>query len=114
MNGRGELLERVGQDDHLRLRTELVEEVAGARHRLERRDDLLDLGEPETVLGEQVEPVAHQDVVVGLVAGRAEESVDAGGLGHRHPHLGDQHTFEVEGDDRLRRFDVGGHVVIVA
>ena len=41
-------------------------------------------------------------VVVGLVAGRALELVDAGSEGEVDPHLGDQHPFDVEGHQLLR------------
>ena len=43
----------------------------------------------EAVPVEQLEPAAHQDVVVGLVAGRAAQLGDAGALGDGDPDLGD-------------------------
>jgi hypothetical protein len=44
---------------------------------------------------------AHQHVVVGLVARRPAQLVDARALGDGDPDLGDEHALEVEGDDRL-------------
>ena len=58
-------------------------------------------GSPVGMFGEEVEPRAHQHVVVGLVAGGAEQPVDAGGFGHGNPDLGDEHPLQVERDDRL-------------
>ncbi len=55
----------------------------------------------EAVLVEEVEPVPHEDVVVGLVPRRAAQGVDAGALGDGDPDLGDEDALEVEHDDGL-------------
>jgi ATP-dependent 26S proteasome regulatory subunit len=76
-----------------------VEEVARAGHRPHAADHGLDVGELQPVLAQQADAVAHQLVVVGLVARGAAELGDAGALGERDPDLGDEHAFEVEADD---------------
>ena len=52
------------------------------------------------VLGQQIQPVAHQHVVVGLVARRAAQRLDARALGDGDPDLGQQHALDVERDER--------------
>ena len=54
----------------------------------------------EPVALEQVEAVAHQDVVVGLVAGRAAQLLDAGALGDGDPDLGEQDALDVQGHEQ--------------
>ena len=81
---------------------ELVEELLGAGQGLHRADDLVDVGQLETVLVEDFEPPAHELVVVRLVAGRAPEGIDSGLLGKGDPHLGDEDSFEIEADDEWR------------
>ena len=62
-------------------------------------------------LGQEVEAVPHQDVVVRLVPGGAAQPVDAGALGDGDPDLRDEDTLEVEGDDGLLRLP--GHRAIL-
>ena len=97
----GELLEGVRQDHDLGALAQRVEELDGAGQGSEAGDDVGDLRHAEPVRVEQVEPVPHQDVVVGLVAGRAAQLLDPGPLGHGDPDLRDEDAFEVEGHDRL-------------
>ena len=52
---------------------QVVEERHRPRQRRQLADRRLDRAEPEPVAVEQVEPAAHQHVVVGLVAGRAAQ-----------------------------------------
>jgi hypothetical protein len=101
--GTGELFEGVRQDHHLGAGPQLGQERCGAGQGRQGGDHLLDPSQRETVAIQDVEPVAHECVVVGLVAGGAAQLVDAGPLGHRHPDLGNQHPFQVQGDDRLLR-----------
>ena len=54
----------------------------------------------QPVAVEQLEPAAHQHVVVRLVAGRAAQLVDAGALGDGDPDLRQQHALDVERDQR--------------
>ena len=49
---------------------------------------------------EQLEPPAHQHVVVRLVPGRQAQFVDARALGDGDPDLRDQDALDVEGDER--------------
>ena len=97
----GELLERVGEDHDLGDRAQSIEEVGGAVERCQPADHVGDLRESQVVGGEQIEPPAHEHVVVGLVAGRAPQCADPRALGDCDPDLGDEHTLEVEGNDRL-------------
>ena len=97
--GHGELLEGVAQDDDLRERAQLVEELAGAGQRLERGDDLLDVLDPQAVLAQDVDAVLHELVVVGLVAGGALELGDASSLGELDPDLGREHAFHIQAGD---------------
>ena len=53
----------------------------------------------QPVLAQQAQPIAHQPVVVGLVARGARELADARALGEGDPELGDQDTFQIEADD---------------
>ena len=92
--------------------TQLVEELPRAGQWSDAGDHVGDVGQPEPVLGEQFEAAAHQDVVVGLVAGGAAQRIDARALGHRDPDLGHEHAFEVEGHDLLAHVGVVGAVVI--
>ena len=102
-----ELLEGVGEDQHLRAAAQFVEELARSGHWLELGDDCGDVGQPQSVLVEDGEAPAHQHVVVGLVASSALQRFDAGSFGDGDPDLGDQNSLQVEGDDRLTL--VGGH-----
>ena len=106
----GELLEGVRQDHDLGALGAARRGTSTAPgQRLEAADHVLDARQREAVLVEQVEPVAHEDVVVGLVAGGAAQRVDAGALGDGDPDLRDEDALEVEGDDRLLRVrSVGG------
>ena len=98
----GELVEGVGEDHHLVGVAQRVEEFARALHRPHAGDDLLDVGQAELLLRQDVQAVLHQGVVVGLVAGGAAQLGDAGTLGEFDPDFGDEHTFEVETDDTHR------------
>jgi hypothetical protein len=95
----GELVEGVGQDDDLEIAAQGVEEIAGAIHRPHVGNHLLDVGQTEQVLLQQVQPVLHQLVVVRLVAGGAGKLRDAGALGKLDPYFGNEHAFEVETDE---------------
>ena len=92
----------------LQKRVAKVEERLGPGKRLEAGDDVLDRRERQPVLLEQVEPVAHEHVVVGLVAGGAAQRLDAGALGDSDPDLGHQHPLQIEGDDGLDRLGGSG------
>ena len=97
----GELFERVRQQNDLRLVTQLVEEGASAIERHEPGDDVLDQRHREPVLGEQVEAIPHEHVVVRFVTCGAPQPVDPGALRDRDPDLGDEHAFDIERHDRL-------------
>ena len=53
----------------------------------------------EPVLVEDLQAAAHQDVVIGLVAGRAAQRVDARALGDVDPDLGHEHALEIQTRD---------------
>ena len=90
--GRGELLEGVRQNDHLDERAEFVEELLAAGQRVERADDVLDVGQLQSVPVEQVQAPPHQLVVVRLVPGGEAQAVDPGLLGHGNPDFRGQHA----------------------
>ena len=98
----GELGERVGEQHDLCPGPQLVEELGRARQRRQLGDDLGDRRHAEPVALEQVEAVPHQDVVVGLVARRAAQLLDAGALGDGDPDLGQQDALDVECHQRGR------------
>ena len=52
-------------------------------------------------LVEELQPAAHQDVVIRNVAGGEAQFLDAGLFGHGDPDFRRQHAFHVEGHDRL-------------
>jgi hypothetical protein len=98
---RGELLERVGQNDHLRLRSELVQKFLPALDRMERADDLLDVGQLQTVPVQDRQASAHQLVVIRFVTRGAAQFRNAGLFGDGDPDLGSQYSLHVQRDDRL-------------
>ena len=98
-----ELLERVGEDDHLRPSPELIEEGASARQRIELSDDLIDLGHGHSVLSKCCETTLHQRVIVRFFTGGATQVGNPGRLGNGDPDLWDQNPFSIEGDERLLR-----------
>ena len=95
----GEFVEGVGEDDDLVVAAQGVEEILGAGHRAHVGNHLLDVGQAELVLLQQVQPVLHQLVVIRLVARGAAQFGNAGALGEFDPDFGDEHAFEVETDE---------------
>ena len=100
--GRGELVEGVGEDDHLVLAAQPGEKLARALERAHAADHGLDVAQTQAVLVEDRDAVAHQLVVVRLVARGDAQRLDAGGLGDVDPDLGDEHAFQIEADDHGR------------
>ena len=96
---RRELRERVTQNHDLGKAPELVEELLCARHRINRRDGLLNLLEPEAVLLQNVNAVAHQLVVVRLVPCCAAKFRDARSLRKRNPDFGNQHALQIQANN---------------
>jgi len=92
----GELVEGVGQDHHLETLAQPVDELRRAFQRLQRCDDLLDIGELQAVLVEDAQALLHQYVIVGNVPCGRPERFDSGGLGKGDPDFRNQHTFQVE------------------
>ena len=66
------------------------------------------------MLREEIQPVPHEHVVVGLVAGGSPEPLDAGSLGDGDPDLGNEHTLDVECHDHLVWIFGRTHRAIVA
>ncbi len=95
----GEVVEGVGQDDHLETLAQAVEELAGAFHGAHVADHRLDVLDFEPMLVEDLQPLRHQDVIVGDVAGRRPQGLDAGPFGDIDPDFGNQDTLEVKADD---------------
>lgn len=108
--GSAELLEGVGEDEDLGDFTETGEELHGTGEWFECGDDTLDPGHRQAVGIEDLEPATHEDVVVGLVTGGSAEFGNSRRFGDGDPDLGNQDSFEVEGDDVLGSGTGNGHV----
>ena len=105
----GKFVEGVRQDDDLEAAAQVIEKILGADHRRHAADHRLDVGQLQAMLPEQPQPVTHQLVVVGLVAGGALEFGNAGALGERYPDFRDQHAFKIEANNlHGRGAPVGG------
>ena len=76
----GELVKRVRKNDDLEVAPQCVEKLLGTGQRTRPGNDLADVAQTEFVLAQQVEPVFHQLVVIGFVAGRAAQFRNAGTL----------------------------------
>jgi len=98
---RGKLLEGIRQDDDLDLGAERIEELPGPGERVQCADDLLDIGELQAVLLQELEPAAHELVVVRLIAGGPAQRGDARLFRNGNPNLGSQHSLHVQGYDAL-------------
>ena len=99
--GLGELLESIREDDDLGERAQFAQERQPAVQRPERADHLLNVGELQTMLVEDLEPSAHELVVVRFLASGAAEFLEAGLLGDGDPDFRHQHPFQIQGHDRL-------------
>ena len=99
---RGELLERVAQQNDLVLVAEALEELVGAFERAHLGEHVPQVTHRDTLPLEDFEPVFHQRVVVGFVPCRAREFVDTRPLGEVDPHLGNEHALDIEGHHLLR------------
>ena len=96
-----ELLERVGQNDDLHDRAQFIQKFLAAGQRLERADDFLDVRELDAVLVQDADAVAHQLVVIRLVARGAAQFRNPGLLGDGNPDFRRQHAFHVQSHNRL-------------
>ena len=94
--GPDEFVKRVGQDHELVFRPHRIEKRAGAGQRLDAVDDRPQRLDADAVPVEDVEPVAHQHVVIRLVPRRAPEIVDPGAFRQLDPDFGRDHAFHVE------------------
>ncbi len=92
----GELIEGIGQNNHLAAFTEPGHELGGAFQRPHLVDDRLNVGDGEPVLIQDGEAALHQRVVVRHFPGRDLEFLDAGFQRDVDPDFRDQHAFEVE------------------
>lgn len=86
--GGGELEEGIGEDDEAGTGGEPLGKLDGSGEGLKIFNGLVDGGERELVAVKDIEPVAHEDIVVGLIAGGAAEFGDTGGIGHGDPEFG--------------------------
>src|SRR5712692_2149072 len=98
-HGRGELLEGVGEDDHLAARTQPRQEVLRAVQRRHRGDHALDVLQREPVFFQDLQPPLHQHVIVWLVPRRQAQLGDLRLRGDVDPDLGRQNSFHVETRD---------------
>ena len=96
---RGKLLERVAEEDHLRLGAEGVEERLRPRQGVDAGDRLPDAREAEPAFAQDAEAEPHELAVVRLVARRAPQFRHAHGVGERDPDFGDEDAFDVETHD---------------
>ena len=92
----GELVEGIRQDHHLVVGAQPGEKIVRAVERTHAANDGLDVGELQPVLLEDRDAVAHQLVVVGLVARGDAQRLDAGRLRDVDPDLRHEHAFEVQ------------------
>ena len=77
----------------------MVEKLAGTRHGAHAFNDTLNVGQLQAMTFEQIEPEAHQLVVIGFVTRGAGQFGDAGSPRKFNPDFRDQHTFKIETDD---------------
>ena len=96
----GKLLESIAQDEHLRKRTQFVEKIFCTGHRVDFFNRFADFVQTEIVFVEDIDPVAHQRIVVRFVACRAPQFGNAGRFAERDPYFGDEHAFKVETSDK--------------
>ena len=99
--GRGELLERVGQDHDLNEGTQLVQELPGAGQGPQFSDASLNVRQLQPVLVQQRQAAAHELVVVRLIARGPAQLRNARLFGHGDPDFGRQNALHVQGHDRL-------------
>ena len=85
---RRELVERVREDQDLEAVSQPVQEGRGSLEGGEAADHLVEVGQAQTVLGQDLEAPGHQHVVVRFVAGRDPQRIDPGALGHVDPVFG--------------------------
>lgn len=97
--GARKLVVGIGQNHDLEPASEPGEKPGRAGQRRECAGRRLDVLETEIVLGEDLQPVRHQLVVVGNVTRGEPECVDAGPFSEADPDLGHENTFEIEAGD---------------
>ncbi len=95
----GELLEGIRENDDLGEGTQFVQEFPGAGERLERADDVLDVGKLEMMPVEDFQASAHELVIIRFVAGGAAQFGDFGLFGDGNPNFRRQDAFHVQGDN---------------
>ena len=91
-----ELLERVAEDHDLRLAAQRVEKLLRAGHGVDLGDRLLNLLELQAVLFQDGDAVAHELIIVRLVAGGAAQLGDAARLGEGDPDFRDQNALHIQ------------------
>ena len=94
-----ELVERIRQDHHLPVAAQGIEKLDRPRQRLDPVNDRLQRVHADSVAVQDIEARAHQNVVIGLVAGGPPQRVDAGALGKLDPDFRRNDAFHVETDD---------------
>ena len=97
----GKLLESVGQNHDLGEGAKFIEELAGAFEEWKGSDHRLNIRELDAVAIKDINAVAHQLVIVRLIAGGAAELGNFGLVGDSNPDFGRQNAFHVQSNNRL-------------
>ncbi len=90
--GSRELAESIRQNHQASLRSDPFDEFFGAGQWIEGADDFLDVGQLEALLVENVQAVAHQRIIAGLITRGALEGVDSSFLREGDPDFRDEHS----------------------
>ena len=83
------------QQHHRKVPPEVVQEGLGAGQGLHSLDDALDVGQPDPVLPEDLQPVPHELVVVGDIPRGQPEVVVVEVLGDRDPDFRQEDALQV-------------------
>ena len=91
-----EFFKRIADNDSLRLRAQLVQKVLRAGQRIDLRDNVLNLLQPQSVLTQDAHAPVHQFVVIRLVARGAAQFWNAADFGKRDPDLGYENALQIQ------------------
>ena len=91
-----EFFKRIADNDSLRLRAQLVQKVLRAGQRIDLRNNVLNLLQPQSVLTQDAHAPVHQFVVIRLVARGAAQFWNAADFGKRDPDLGYENALQIQ------------------
>jgi hypothetical protein len=74
-------------------------EFDSSRERLEVLYSLMDGGQGEVVLVEDVETVPHEHVIIRFISGGTAKVIDTGGIGDSDPKFGEEDSLQVKADN---------------